>query len=318
MKPKFNLTSPASRIKIIDIYSGNRINFFNLAAEGYTGVIGKGGQGEWPDLPRVNPNWYKDAEVAGLLWGIYWLVDARHKPSFQVEALKKATNMNWGPLGLWSDIEKPMISMKDRDYNKLPYAGWRGVNDWMLAVQRIGASQFADHLPGSYTSPGAFDLILADAPASMLEFFAKSPLWTAQYYWLYLFGISAPSKYGKWMESNLHWWQVKESPDVNYWMQTDEKYNATYPLFTLPPVDDGAGSGREAYVTLSASRGLWVRKGPGKNYDLAAHDPLYPSDVVRIVEVAEPTGPLGDRWGKIASEQWAAMRYSNTEYMLWR
>ena len=307
-----------SKFKFVDVYSANRFDFEQFVADGYVGVIFKGGQGEWPDVPRVRPEWWKQAKAVGLMRGWYWLVDARYRPSFQVEALKKATNMDWGELGMWLDCEKPVLSMRDRDYQKLPYAGWRGVYDVSVGVQKTGASQFADGLPGIYTSPGAYKLIFGGAPIESQKWFSRAPLWTAQYYWRVVLGVSKPVNYGYWNERSLHWWQWRENPDINLWMQSDADFSAIYPLDVLPPIEDqiDAGDTRTAVVTSAASRGLYVRSGPGKTYP-TVDEPLHPGDHVEVIEVSEPQGPNGDRWAKLASERWAAMRYGGVEYMTW-
>jgi len=301
-----------SKFKHVDVYSGNRFNFAQFVADGYVGVIFKGGQGEWPDVPRVHPEWWEQARAVGLMRGWYWLVDARHRPSFQVEALKKATDMDWGELGLWLDCEKPVLSMKDRDYNRLPYAGWRGVYDVAVGVQKTKASAFADNLPGIYTSPGAYKLIFGGAPADSQRWFARAPLWTAQYYWITKLGITQPAKYGYWDAQNVHWWQWRENPDVNQWMQSDEAFSAVYPLATRPPADDEEV--RAAVVLDSAGRGLRVRKGPATSYDLT--DWLFPDDEVAVLETAQPA--TGGTWAKLGSERWAAMEYGGQKYMEFR
>jgi GH25 family lysozyme M1 (1,4-beta-N-acetylmuramidase) len=221
-------------IKIIDLYSGNETtNFDKLALDGYRGVIFKAGQGEWPDVPRVHPTWWKDAQSAGLDRGWYWMVDARHRPSLQIEAMKKATNLDFGELGLWCDCEKPYIypEIKDADYWKFPYSGFNAIYDFMYGVQQTGASKFADHLPGIYTCPGFWYLIAEKMPLASQQWFAKVPLWTAQYYWHWT-EKSKPKIYGAWDKWTL--WQYRSEPDINLFNGSEGEYKRVFSTSEVP------------------------------------------------------------------------------------
>jgi len=217
-------------IKLIDLYSGNdeiHFSFDKIALEGYSGVIFKAGQGEWPDVPRVKPTWWADAKKAGLQRGWYWLKDARHKSSLEFEALKKWTNLDFGELGMWVDCEKPITTMKDRIYWTLPYSGYDDIYDLMVRIQDTKASFFNQNLPGIYTAPGFWKML--NVPAASARWFAQAPLWTAQYNRF----ISKPTMYGAWTEAKI--WQVSEGPDVNVWQGTDAEYKAFFkPLSDNP------------------------------------------------------------------------------------
>jgi len=221
-----------NQIKIIDIYSGNApLSFDKLVLDGYRGVIFKAGQGEWPDVPRIQPTWWNDAKLAGLERGWYWLVDARYRPSNQFEAMKKATNLDFGELGMWVDCEKPYTTMKDGDYWKTPYCGFNPIYDFMYAVQQTKASKFAEFLPGLYTCPGFWNFISGKMSIGAQQWFAKAPLWTAQYPYIFT-QFSKPSIYGAWTKWTL--WQYREGPDVNLFNGTVDEYIAFFGLEVGP------------------------------------------------------------------------------------
>ncbi len=219
-------------IKIIDLYSGNETtNFDKLALEGYKGVIFKAGQGEWPDVPRVHPTWWKDAQSAGLDRGWYWMVDSRYRPSLQIEAMKMATKLDFGELGLWCDCEKPYDPMKDVDYWKTPYSGFNPIYDFMYGVQMTCASKFPFMLPGIYTCPGFWYLIAEKMPLASQQWFARAPLWTAQYYWHWTEN-SKPKLYGAWDKWTL--WQYRSEPDIDLFNGSEEDYNTLFNASEIP------------------------------------------------------------------------------------
>lgn len=190
-------------------------------------MVFKWGQGMLSDVPRLRPTWWGEAEFAGLQRGIYWLNDARYKAPDQVESLKRASDLDFGELGCWVDNEKPWISMTDLDYWKLPYAGIKNIIDFQYLVSLLKASHFPDYMPGFYTSPGFYKLFSKGITESQEDFLAKSPLWTAQYPWMYIPGISRPSKYGNWEKHTL--WQYRAEPDINIFNGTQEEFDAMFP-----------------------------------------------------------------------------------------
>ncbi len=298
-------------IKIIDVYSGNRFSFEKLVSDGFTGVIFKAGQGTWPDVPRVQKAWWREAASAGLMRGWYWLKDARYKSSLEFEALKNATGLDFGELGMWIDVEKPVISMKDRDYNRLPYRGYKHVYDLMYRIQQTRASGFNQNLPGIYTSPGAFKLILGGASNEAQHWFAQAPLWTAQYYWFYLEGVSQPKMYGKWTKEV--WWQYRENPDLNIFNGSREEFHAFHSFEYTPPEPVArAEFPRLIVITKAARGGLKVRSGAGKSFDVV--DSLRPGNKEAVSEVAEIEG---DEWAKIGTARWVAKKFNGTAYAEW-
>ena len=206
-------------IKIIDLYSGNKFEPAKILTEGYTGVIFKGGQGGWADCPRVHPEWWKIAADYGLYRGWYWLCDSRFPAPYHIEEMKRfKIFQDVGELGIWIDMEKPVLSMTERDYWKTTYAGHRNVVDFAYLIHTEG------HIPGIYTGPGAYELIMRGAPLYSHEYLATNDLWTAQYPYVFVPGVSKPKLYGKW--TDWTWWQYREGPDVNL-------FNGTYDQFII-------------------------------------------------------------------------------------
>jgi GH25 family lysozyme M1 (1,4-beta-N-acetylmuramidase) len=223
-----------SQIKIVDLYSVNApLSIDKLVLDGYRGVIFKAGQGEWPDVPRVQPTWWNDAKLAGLERGWYWLGDARIRPSLQFEALKKSTNLDFGELGMWIDAEKPyrMVDKGDKIYWAMPYSGFDALYDLMYYIQQTGVSRFAEHLPGFYTNPNFWSIISNRMSIGAQEWFARAPLWTAQYYWHWT-EKSKPTLYGAWKKWTL--WQHREGPDDNLFNGTVEEFIAFFGLEVQP------------------------------------------------------------------------------------
>ena len=178
-------------IKLIDLYSGNKFDPSQIIADGYTGVIFKGGQGAWADVPRYQPTWWNLAAEYGLHRGWYWLCDSRHAAPDHIREMKAwKIFQDVGEFGIWIDMEKPVLSMTERDYWKTPYAGHRNVVDLAYLIHIEG------YVPGIYTGPGAYELIMRGAPQTAHDVSGTHDLWTAQYPYVYLPGISKPKLYG--------------------------------------------------------------------------------------------------------------------------
>ena len=240
-------------IKIIDIYSGNEWwNPYNAVAEGYSGVIFKAGQGTWPDVPRVKKEWFSEARAAGLKVGWYWLVDSRYKASAQVKACREATGDDYGELGLWADCEKPVLAWKESVYWKSAYPGLANIVDFIyLFEKQLGIRV------GVYTSPGFWKTVTQRPNQAHIDYLSKSKLWTAQYPWVYVDGISKPTMYGKW--DKWTFWQHRERPDVNKYNGTWDEFDAEFSGDTVviqPPVVN------EDYRYVSARAGLILRDSP--------------------------------------------------------
>jgi hypothetical protein len=215
--------------KIVDLYSSNRVNFQKEKSMGTSAVIFKGGQGEWPDVPRVHPEWFSICDDLEIPWGIYWMVDARYSPERHKGALKRTfPDGKFGKLGLWLDCEKPVITMKDRDYMKLPYAYWRPVESIVH-----GMIDFCGIQPGIYTGWGAWDLIFKTCPKAIQDFFAQAPLWTAQY------GVTSPRLYGAWKKWTL--WQYQENPDYSLFNGTDLEFDERFHVGEYPEPVESVG-----------------------------------------------------------------------------
>lgn len=241
-------------VKLIDIYSGNEWwNPEKALGDGYSGVIFKGGQGKLSDVPRVKKNWAEDAHKAGLMVGWYWLMDSRYRPSEQVEVLRESLGDSLGELGIWVDCEKPVLSWKDAQYWKTPYAGLHNIVDFMyLLEKRTGIKA------NVYTSPGFWGTVAQRPKQSDLDYLSGTKLWTAQYPWIYVPGISKPTKYGPWEKWTL--WQYKERPDINLYNGTDEEFYSEFNGVYIPPVIEE----KPAYTVLyvNAPRGLLLRDAP--------------------------------------------------------
>ena len=207
-------------MKIIDVYSGNdKTDFDRLVREGYSGIIFKAGQGGWADVPRYKEDWWDKAGQAGLLRGWYWLVDSRVSHVSHKRELKQwldPAKLN-DELGFWVDVEKPQISMKEGAYRKTPYAGAQHIKDFIGFLQGLGVK------PGIYTGRGAYNLCVGGGHDA---FFSQFPLWTAQYYYVYIPGVSKPKMYGGW--KTWEFWQYREGPDVNIFNGTDDEFFNRY------------------------------------------------------------------------------------------
>jgi GH25 family lysozyme M1 (1,4-beta-N-acetylmuramidase) len=215
-------------IKFIDLYSGNDpFKPEKIMADGYTGVIFKAGQGSWADCPRYRKDWWQRAKDAGLLVGWYWLCDSRYHSSMHIHEMEAWKIFNdVGQLGLWVDMEKPMIAMTETTYWKTPYAGYKNVVDFVYLLHGKGIN------PGIYTGPGAYELIMRGAPKSAHDYLAQHKLWTAQYPYVYIPGISKPKLYGSWQA--WEFWQYQEGPDINIFNGTDQQFYLSYGGYVSP------------------------------------------------------------------------------------
>lgn len=218
-------------IKLIDLYSGNSFSAGQLKMEGYSGVIFKAGQGAWADVPRYHPEWWTQARDAGLLTGWYWLIDSRHHSSAHIDEIKKFKVLeDIGELGFWIDVEKPRVSMTENDYWQTPFAGHQNVIDFAYLLTLEGIT------PGIYTGPGAYHLVMRDAPKTAHEYLSKFDLWTAQYPYKYVEGVSKPDIYGTWSKWTL--WQYQEGIDINIFNGTDEEFQQKYGEVIKPPIGE--------------------------------------------------------------------------------
>lgn len=213
-------------IKIIDLYSDNTVNFDKLYLDGYSGVIFKAGQGELADVPRVHPDWWERAKDSGLDRGWFWVVDSRHSPQKQRDKIL-STIPDDGELGFWLDCEKAVRKWTDDEYWATPYSGWATIFNLTAYLQSSKISHFNLDMPGFYTSPGFFKLLSdkpeSPIPYSVVSYFANCLLWTAQYPWFYIPGVSKPTLYGLWTKWTF--WQYREDPDINIFNGDIQDYN---------------------------------------------------------------------------------------------
>lgn len=208
-------------VKIIDQYSGGNFNALEVAMEGYTGVIFKAGQGAWADVPRYKPEWWKQAKDAGLMRGWYWLVDSRIQSPDHIKEMERINLFDdLGELGLWLDVEKPVIKWTEKEYFATQYHGIYNVMDvaYLLEVRNI---KF-----GIYTGEGAYELVSRGATKAQHDYLAKFPLWTAQYHIPFSPDASRVRLYGSWDKWTL--WQWRESPDINIFNGEDEEFYALF------------------------------------------------------------------------------------------
>jgi GH25 family lysozyme M1 (1,4-beta-N-acetylmuramidase) len=238
-------------VQIIDLYSGNNFDAAQIVAQGYGGVIFKAGQGGWADVPRYRGDWWRQAGQYGLLRGWYWLADSRYSAGYHLDEIRR-----WFPdplalnseLGFWVDIEKPRVSMTEADYRKTKYHGHRNVLELIAGLEAMGVR------PGVYTGPGAYGLVFENAsfPAHNAAAFradgTQRDLWTAQYPWIYLPGVSRPSLYGSFKKWTF--WQWREGPDVNIYNGTQDEFAAAYGEPPLPPLPPDPPAGKRWRITI--------------------------------------------------------------------
>jgi hypothetical protein len=203
-----------NNLNVIDLVDGNA---FEHGADGY---IIKAGQGQleykWRDLVAL-------AKVEGKPWGLYWLVDARYSPESHKAAIKTAfPTGDFGALGLWLDIEKPILGMKDAEYAKLPYGYYKPVESVWRGVQA-----YTGIYPGMYFGPGSWDLIMWATPTSLqVEFAQKCSAWISHYT-----SNAQPDMRGMWGSWAL--WQWREGPDYN--RVNDDWWAVVTQAVTPPP-----------------------------------------------------------------------------------
>jgi len=279
-------------IKLIDVYSGNdRTDFQQLVSEGYTGIIFKAGQGGWADVPRYKPDWYREAGEAGLLRGWYWLVDSRitlqnHKNELRNWLDPQTLN---NELGFWVDVEKPQISMTDRDYWKTPYAGAQHVMNFCGFLTGLGVR------PGIYTGPGAYQTVAGGADQATHEYLAQFPLWTAQYPYVYIPYISKPTMYGAWTKWTF--WQYREGPDINIFNGSDEEFSELFGD-NIPPIIE-PGEDMATYVShtdIMSLREFHADHVRGTKVGTIAKDKVVVGDEIFTYFVAFDYAQVGDQW----------------------
>jgi hypothetical protein len=219
-------------LNVIDLVDGNA---FESGADGY---IIKAGQGQ---LEYTWRQYIPMIEAEGKPWGLYWLCDARYSPESHKAAIKAAfPSGNFGALGLWLDIEKPIISMTDAQYQKLPYTHYKPIESIWRGVQA-----YTGKYPGMYFGPGSWDLIMWATPISLqVEFAEKCEAWIAHY------GVLSPMMKGLWARWVL--WQWREGPDYN---RVNEEWWATIVKPIPPTPEPEPGERTITRITIDYSDG---------------------------------------------------------------
>ena len=244
-------------IKILDLYSGNPRDFTEALNGTFSGVIFKAGQGDWLDVPNIQPDWWQIAGDKGLKRGWYWVCDSRYHSSKHIEAIKrwrdaKKLDLN-AELGFWSDVEYPYQSMTTAEYWKTSYAGHKNVVDFHYLLETNGINA------GFYSNVGFYSEIMKNASAADHDYLAKFPMWPANYPWIYIPGISKPRMFGRW--STWTFWQYHGNPDYNEFNGTEEQFYELFGGGVIPPVDPGDEPMKGTVITPS----LYVRDAPSGN-----------------------------------------------------
>lgn len=300
-------------IKIIDTYSNGEFNPHAWVEDGYTGVIFKAGQGAWADVPRYHPAWWRQAKDAGLYVGWYWLCDSRRRSSEHIDEMNRFHLFDdLGELGLWVDVEKPIITMKEKDYWKTPFAGHQNLVDFMYLLT------LKDIMPGIYTGPGAYELVTRRASRTSHEYLAQFDLWTAQYYDNYQPGISQPRLYGAWTE--WEWWQWREGPDINIFSGSDfefvEKYGHPVPPTGQPPDQIPPGDNQMKFKATSQFA-MSIRSDHNtfspKLGTLPIGQPAY-GDNLWVAPVSGNQVLAGDTWLQTQTLTWIALIHMGKRY----
>ena len=247
-------TSIVPMIKVIDLYSANSRDFEEALNGTFSGVIFKGGQGDWLDVPKIQPDWWKIAGDKGLLRGHYWVCDSRYHSSKHIDAINRwrdssKIDLN-AELGFWSDVEFPYISCTVEEYWRTPYAGHKNVVDfhYLMEVNGINAGLY---------SGDVYNEIMKNASSADHDYLAKFKMWPANYPFIYIPGVSKPRMFGHWTKWTL--WQYHGNPDYNIFNGTDEEFYATFGAAPIPPEPPTGGDMYNGTTLVN----LNYRKTPG-------------------------------------------------------
>jgi GH25 family lysozyme M1 (1,4-beta-N-acetylmuramidase) len=230
--------------QLLDCYASNRVDFDIEKATGTHGVIIKAGQGEYGEYFVKKCNFIDECKRVGLPYGIYWVIDARYSPESHKAALKQYfPDGDFGQLGLWLDVEKPLTSMPESRYRKLPYAFYKPIESIARSMLQLSKTRV-----GIYTSPYEWALCGGIIPKDKQDWFATLPLWTAQY------GVPEPKLYGSWTQWKM--WQYQENPD--YSVCSDEVFAeltgiAEKTTVLEPPVATQTGSLSSTTIVITGT-----------------------------------------------------------------
>lgn len=212
-------------IRILDIYSGNRVDLAHEQATGTDAVIIKGGQGQYQEYRYKKCDFIAQCDALGLPYGIYWQMDARYSPESHKAAIKNSfPDANFGKLGLYLACELPYYPLPDWLYGKMPYAYYKPIE----SVWR-GMKTFSGKYPNIYCSISKWNLIFGKMPAALKQEFADNcMLWQAQY------KVIKPDHVGLWPSWTL--WQYTENPDYSVFNGDEAQFRALFNLDGAPPV----------------------------------------------------------------------------------
>jgi len=246
-------------VQILDIYQGNPFDIEQEINTGTDAVLIKAGQGEYQDYIESRCNYIEQCEHAGLPWGVFWQMDARHSPESHKRALEVFEGaIGFGSLGLWLACEKPFYPCPDLVYSRMKYAYYKPIE----SVWR-GMFTLTGRYPGIYTSPGMWNLIFGRCPPALQkEIAGKSKLWVAQY------KVPQPDRIGQWPD---YWfWQYQESPDYSISRISEAQFKLMYkdesPQPPVTPVEPPlTGAERDSILdeAIKAIESLKEPRDPG-------------------------------------------------------
>jgi len=279
-------------IKVIDLYSGNPRDFEEAINGSFQGIIFKAGQGDWLDVPKLQPDWWKIAGDKGLLRGWYWVCDSRYHSSKHIETIKRWRD-DWkldpnAELGFWSDVEFPYFSMTTEQYWQTKYAGHRNVVDFHYLLESNGINA------GFYSADGVYSEIMKNASATDHDYLSRFRLWAANYPYVYIPGISKPRMFGHWKTWTL--WQYRGNPDYNDFNGTEEEFYATFGAAPIPP-EPPIGETMRYKITITWDAGSNVRNAPTVSGTTIIRT-LRDNDVMESAE--EPIQNAEGTWYKIS------------------
>jgi len=226
------------------------VDFARMKSAGAAGVIIRAGQNNWGD-EDFKANW-SAAKEAGLPRGAYWFFDSRAEPGAQATLWRAQIGNDLPELGLWVDLEES-------------YGGtWKGERNWRTFLEAVKIV-FPGVLVGIYTATWWWQNQVVTDP----EYFARHPLWVAQYVSTHLF-VVLPKP---WENQQAKFWQYTakgDGPkygteslnvDLNYWNGDMESYWEFFGLDgeTEPP---GNGGSMSQWYRVDTAK-LNIRDGAG-------------------------------------------------------
>jgi len=236
-------------------------------------VIIRAGQNLGID-PKFLSYWQK-AKTAGLPRGSYWFYDSRTNPKRQAELWVETLGSDLGELPLFADFEEKFNG---------EFGGWKNWYDFLERLRSlVGEKEIGIYTAFYYWRDHAPNAI---SEAQNLSYFAKYPLWIANY------GASRPLVPQPWGENDWLFWQFTEigngkafgvetkGIDLNYFNGTEELFQKRFdgtisvtPPPTQPPVLDQPPSTLPPCLPISnlyrtIANVLNLRQGPGTGFQI--------------------------------------------------